>query len=113
MVTILNTLSNEEHLGVISTFVFNCNTIHGKVELKLAKSKVAIGFLIWCLRFENKYSVFQSPWLPCSGYTISSTGPSVSPFRDFFTGLCLCFLDALASLGSILESDSVSDVFEI
>ena len=26
----------------------------------------------------------QSPWLPCSGHTISSTGPSVSPFRDFF-----------------------------
>ena len=26
----------------------------------------------------------RSPWLPCSGHTISSTGPSVSPFRDFF-----------------------------
>ena len=26
----------------------------------------------------------QSPWLPCFGHTISSTGPSVSPFRDFF-----------------------------
>ena len=26
----------------------------------------------------------QSPWLPSSGHTISSTGPSVSPFRDFF-----------------------------
>ena len=26
----------------------------------------------------------QSPWLPCSGHTISSTGPSVSPFRDFY-----------------------------
>ena len=25
-----------------------------------------------------------SPWLGCSGYTFSSTGPSVSPFRDFF-----------------------------
>ena len=25
----------------------------------------------------------RSPWLPCSGHTISSTGPSVSPFRDF------------------------------
>ena len=25
-----------------------------------------------------------SPWLACSGHTISSTGPSVSPFRDFF-----------------------------
>ena len=25
----------------------------------------------------------QSPWLPCSGHTVSSTGPSVSPFRDF------------------------------
>ena len=25
----------------------------------------------------------QSPWLPCSSHTISSTGPSVSPFRDF------------------------------
>ena len=25
----------------------------------------------------------QSPWLPCFGHTISSTGPSVSPFRDF------------------------------
>ena len=24
------------------------------------------------------------PWLPCSGHTFSSTGPSVSPFRDFF-----------------------------
>ena len=24
-----------------------------------------------------------SPWLACSGHTISSTGPSVSPFRDF------------------------------
>ena len=26
----------------------------------------------------------KSPWLDCSGHTISSTGPSVSPFRDFF-----------------------------
>ena len=26
----------------------------------------------------------QSPWLLCSGDTISSTGPSVSPFRDFY-----------------------------
>ena len=25
-----------------------------------------------------------SPWLPCSGHTTSSTGPSVSPFGDFF-----------------------------
>ena len=25
-----------------------------------------------------------SPWLPCSSYKISSTGPSVSPFRDFW-----------------------------
>ena len=25
-----------------------------------------------------------SPWSSCSGHTISSTGPSVSPFRDFF-----------------------------
>ena len=25
----------------------------------------------------------QSPWLPCFGHIISSTGPSVSPFRDF------------------------------
>ena len=25
-----------------------------------------------------------SPWLPCSSPTFSSTGPSVSPFRDFF-----------------------------
>ena len=24
-----------------------------------------------------------SPWLPCSSHTFSSTGPSVSPFRDF------------------------------
>ena len=28
-----------------------------------------------------------SPWLPCSSHTFSSTGPSVSPFRDFFTTL--------------------------
>ena len=26
----------------------------------------------------------KSPWLDCSGHTISFTGPSVSPFRDFF-----------------------------
>ena len=26
----------------------------------------------------------QTPWLPCSGLTISSTGSSVSPFRDFY-----------------------------
>ena len=26
----------------------------------------------------------RSPWLPCSSHKISSTGPSVSPFRDFF-----------------------------
>ena len=25
-----------------------------------------------------------SPWLPSSSHTISSTGPSVSPFRDFY-----------------------------
>ena len=30
---------------------------------------------------------YQSPWLPCSGHTISCTGPSVSPFRDFFIQL--------------------------
>ena len=28
----------------------------------------------------------RSPWLPCSSHRISSTGPSVSPFRDFSTG---------------------------
>ena len=28
----------------------------------------------------------QSHWLPCSGHTISSTGPNVSPFRDFLKG---------------------------
>ena len=44
----------------------------------------------------------QSPWLPCSGHTISSTGPSVSPFRDFFTasastGLSDLFLKGLFS----------------
>ena len=32
----------------------------------------------------------QSPWLPCSGHTISSTGPSVSPFRDFLLLYCTC-----------------------
>ena len=26
-------------------------------------------------------------WLPCSGHTISSTGPSVSPFRDFLASI--------------------------
>ena len=26
----------------------------------------------------------RSPWLACSGHTISSTGPSVSPFWDFW-----------------------------
>ena len=57
MTTILTTLSNEQHLGVISIFVFNCNALHGKLELTLAKSKVAIDFLVWWLRFENKYSV--------------------------------------------------------
>ena len=31
----------------------------------------------------------QSPWLPCSGHTISSTGPSVSPFRDFFFNMAI------------------------
>ena len=30
----------------------------------------------------------RSPWLACSGHTISSTGPSVSPFWDFYV---LCF----------------------
>ena len=25
----------------------------------------------------------RSPWLPCSDHTITSTGPSVSPFRDY------------------------------
>ena len=44
----------------------------------------------------------QSPWLPCSGHTIGSTGPSVSPFRDFFTasastGLSYLFLKGLFS----------------
>ena len=29
-----------------------------------------------------------SPWLPCSSPTFSSTGPSVSPFRDFFFQIC-------------------------
>ena len=28
-----------------------------------------------------------SPWLGCSGHTFSSTGPSVSPFRDFWKGI--------------------------
>ena len=26
-----------------------------------------------------------SPWSPCSSHTFSSTGPSVSPFRDFYS----------------------------
>ena len=37
-----------------------------------------------------------SPWLACSGHTISSTGPSVSPFRIFFLELwytCDFFID--------------------
>ena len=34
----------------------------------------------------------QSPWLPCSGHTISSTGPSVSPLRDFFSSICPTFV---------------------
>ena len=29
-----------------------------------------------------------SPWLPCYSNTISSAGPSVSPFWDFFPYLC-------------------------
>ena len=33
----------------------------------------------------------RSPWLPCSGHTISSTGPSVSPFRDFLCQSCFYF----------------------
>ena len=28
-----------------------------------------------------------SPWLPCSSPTFSSTGPSVSPFRDFWISI--------------------------
>ena len=32
----------------------------------------------------------QSPWLPCSGHMISSTGQSVSPFRDFYTHIHCC-----------------------
>ena len=35
----------------------------------------------------------QSPWLPCSGHTISSTGPSVSPFRDFFYIIVFFYFD--------------------
>ena len=31
----------------------------------------------------------RSPWLPCSSHKISSTGPSVSPFRDFLTGFTI------------------------
>ena len=31
----------------------------------------------------------RSPWLPCSGHTISSTGPSVSPFWDFLEYFCM------------------------
>jgi len=29
----------------------------------------------------------QSPWLHCSSHKISSTAPSVSPFRDFFVNI--------------------------
>ena len=30
----------------------------------------------------------QSPWLSWSSHKISSTGPSVSPFRDFYIEIC-------------------------
>ena len=34
-----------------------------------------------------------SPWLPCSSHTYSSTGPSVSPFRDFLVTFWFRTLD--------------------
>ena len=37
----------------------------------------------------------RSPWLPCSGQTISSTGPSVSLFWDFFYIPCIFCLKNL------------------
>ena len=44
-----------------------------------------------------------SPWLPCSSHTFSSTGPSVSPFRDFFfKSWVFPFLQIIFSIKSIL-----------
>ena len=44
-------------------------------------------------KFDDRYLPWsscsrKSPWLACSGHTISSTEPSVSPFWDFYV-LCL------------------------
>ena len=35
----------------------------------------------------------RSPWSPCSSHTFSSTGPSVSPFRDFLVTFWFRTLD--------------------
>ena len=40
--------------------------------------------LFWGFFWDFHYDKTYLPWLACSSHTISSTGPSVSPFRDFF-----------------------------
>ena len=51
-----------------------------------------------------------SPWLACSGHTISSTGPSVSPFRDFLLAYHILILSALDLQTNL--SKYIYDVFK-
>ena len=59
-----------------------------KTQTKCLKNPTDAIFLkSWWSKYDDRYLtlvILFTPWLPCSGHTISSTGPSVSPFRDFF-----------------------------
>ena len=57
----------------------------------------------------------HSPWLPCSSHTISSTGPSLSPFRDFFYSMSLCIISSVRAFKIfspiIISHNSISPTF--
>ena len=71
-------------------------TTKTKTQTKCLKNLIYAIFLkSWGLthsKYDDRYLTLVilftlgtwSPWLPCSSHTFSSTGPSVSPFRDFF-----------------------------
>ena len=65
-------------------------------------------------KFLHSWKIFlHDHWLPCSGHTISSTGPSVSPFRYFsflnaFKILAICIYNPYASsLAGLIQNNSM------
>ena len=55
----------------------------------------------------------RSPWSPCSSLTFSSTGPSVSPFRDFFLFLLTPWHQKWEHRVCILQTMSICNGYRI